>query len=289
MRHILVTGIATLDIVNRVEHYPAEDEELRAIEQQLRRGGNAANTAGVLAQLGEHCRLACTLADDMGGDFIQQDLRRSDIDFDASLIIAGGATPTSYITQNRQNGSRTIVHYRNLPELSFEQFDRFDLSGYDWFHFEGRNPQQTGLMMEKARHTGKPLSLEVEKPRPQLDRLLPLCNVMMISRAFAETQGFASATECLAHFSERFPQTQITCTWGDKGAWAIAQKNLFYSPAFPPRQIVDTIGAGDTFNAGLIHRLNTGDRLERALEFACRLAGKKCGLQGFDRLGVCSH
>ena len=164
MAKILVTGIAALDIINRVDHYPDEDEELRAVDQQLRRGGNAANTASVLVQLGEQCGLACSLADDMAGEFIQQDLRRRGIDFDTAAVVRGATTPTSYITLNRQNGSRTIVHYRDLHELSFEQFDRLDLSGYDWFHFEGRNPRQTRLMMEKARRTGKPLSLEVEKP-----------------------------------------------------------------------------------------------------------------------------
>ncbi len=58
---------------------------------------------------------------------------------------------------------------------------------------------------------------------------------------------------------------------------------------------MDTIAAGDTFNAGIIHRLSlsggvsgittrgggwgSGD-VVAALEFACRLAGAKCGMQG---------
>ncbi|MGD8712214.1 MAG: carbohydrate kinase, partial [Thiohalophilus sp.] len=40
MSRILTTGIATLDIINQVDHYPAEDEELRAELQSIRCGGN---------------------------------------------------------------------------------------------------------------------------------------------------------------------------------------------------------------------------------------------------------
>ena len=53
MPSILCVGIATLDIINQVERYPAEDSEVRALAQQQRVGGNAANTAMVLAQLGD--------------------------------------------------------------------------------------------------------------------------------------------------------------------------------------------------------------------------------------------
>lgn len=285
MSRILVTGIATLDIINQVDHYPSEDEELRATAQQMRRGGNAANTCSVLKQLGDDCRLACTLADDPAGHFIHQDISRRDIEFDESMIIDDSVTPTSYITLNRENGSRTIVHYRDLAELTMAQFDRLDLGGYHWFHFEGRNPAETRVMMLKAAATGKPLSVEAEKQRPGLDQLLEPARLIMFSRAFAESMGFDSARACLAHYAARYPDRTLTCTWGADGAYALDKGELLHSPAFPPERIVDTIGAGDTFNGGLIHALSKGHELHMALQFACRLAGRKCGLEGFDQLG----
>lgn len=95
------------------------------------------------------------------------------------------------------------------------------------------------------------------------------------------------------------------------------------SPAFPPDKIIDSLGAGDTFNAGVIHYLNkvkistkNKDKgssnnpveksqlkkydtenlkfsqtefidqniLQAAITFACRVAGTKVGMKGYDGL-----
>ena len=56
---------------------------------------------------------------------------------------------------------------------------------------------------------------------------------------------------------------------------------MFKSPAFQPPCVVDTIGAGDTFNAGLINARLQGLSLADALSAVSRLAGRKCGQQGF--------
>ena len=283
MAKILLTGIATLDIINYVADYPDEDEEIRALSQDYCRGGNAANTASVLSQYLHQCQLACTLANDGSGQFILNDLNQRGIGFNPVMII-DGSTPTSYITVNQSNGSRTIVHYRDLAELNFKQFKRVDLADFDWFHFEGRNVEQTALMMEHVRRFNKPISLEAEKHRPDLECLFPLADIIQYSRPYARMQGFDHAEPFLLQQSQTFPEKLLSCSWGDQGAWGIEHGTVHHSPAYAADKIIDTLGAGDTFNAGIIHALLEQQGLSEALQNACRLAGKKCGQTGFDFL-----
>lgn len=286
MAQILLTGIATLDIINHVEAYPQEDDEIRALDQELRRGGNAANTASILQQLGHHCSLACTLADDLSGQFIHDDISGRGIHYDPAFIIANATSPTSYITLNRQTGSRTIVHYRNLEELSARQFQSIDLNFFDWLHFEGRNIDETEIMMKQACKHNAVISLEAEKPRPNIERLFDHASVIMFSRPFAESQGHSQAQSFLLEQAQHYPKTLMTCTWGDQGAWAIQNQQLFHSPAIAPPLVLDTIGAGDTFNAGLIHSLLDQQPISQSLTLACTLAGQKCGQLGFEGLTI---
>lgn len=150
-RRILGVGVATLDLIHRVDTYPPEDAEVRAIHQRKACGGNCANTLTVLADLGHPCLWVGTLAADEGADFIRAALSARGIDCTQAVRHPGGTTPTSHIILSRASGSRTIVHYRDLPELDAAAFARIPLDHLDWVHFEGRNPGETALMMERIR------------------------------------------------------------------------------------------------------------------------------------------
>lgn len=282
MANILLTGIATLDIINSVDHYPNEDEELRSISQRISRGGNAANTAAVLYQLKHNCYLLTTLANDLSGNFIQKDLDSYNIQFNKHAIIDNAATPTSYVTLNTRNGSRTIIHHRDLAELDFDTFNHLAIDSYDWFHFEGRNITETKLMLDKARQTNKPVSLEVEKNREHIDNLFPYADILMFSKNYAQSQGHQSAESFLKTLSSKYPNKIMTCTWSTDGAWLYENNIIQHSPAHIPQTIVDTLGAGDTFNAGIINALLHKKCMTDALSEACKLAGQKCGQLGFN-------
>lgn len=286
MSLFLLTGIATLDIVNTVDHYPAEDEELRATAQRLAPGGNALNSARALAARGHRVELLAQLADDPGAALIRETLQAEGVGH-RHCPSAGGVTPTSYVTLNAANGSRTIVHYRDLPELRAAHFKAVAVEQFDWLHFEGRNPGETLKMLKHARRLlrDQPISVEIEKPRPGLEALLPMADVLIFSRAYAVSAGYASAPELLAAMRPRAPRAALICAWGTDGAWALpaGAHDAVHAPA-ETAQAVDTLGAGDAFNAGLIAALATGATLPEALHAAAGLAARKVGGHGFAHL-----
>lgn len=283
MARILGIGIATIDIINHVSHYPAEDEEVRALSQQQVRGGNATNTLVVLSQLKHECHWCGVLVDEADTAIVEQDLARYRIHYDHCQRLPQGKMPTSYITLNEANGSRSIVHYRDCPELPYSHFRQIDLSGFDWLHFEGRNIDELDKMLRWVKSTwpGLPCSLEVEKPRQHIEALFNLPDVILFSRPYAESRGFQHADDFLASLDHT---ALMTCSWGEQGAWLKQHGTISHHPAIPPVRVIDTLGAGDTFNAGLISALINNESAETALEQACRLAGYKCGQAGFDKL-----
>jgi ketohexokinase len=287
MAVVLGIGNATLDIIHQVDCYPDENNEIRCNNRMLRRGGNTANTLVVLGQLGLSCRWAGVLVDNAEGVLVADDLTRNGIDISASERTGKGSMPVSSIIISKQTGSRTITHFRDLPEYSFAAFRAIDLEPLDWLHFEGRNVAGVRQMLERVREIspGTRCSLEIEKPRDEIESLFPLADVLMFSKNYACTRGFADPLALLQSVYTDCPGADLFCAWGDTGAAALDRDGREYRhPAVMPAKVIDTLGAGDTFNAGIISgyldTLNIGAILARA----CRLAGNKCGQVGLDGL-----
>jgi ketohexokinase len=288
MAKVLAVGIATLDVVNEVAAYPDEDAEVRALSHSVRRGGNATNTLVVLSQLGHACAWAGMLTDEAGAETVTAELERYGIDTGYCRRQAGARLPTSWITVSRATGSRTIVHYRDLPEYSADDFLRIPLGDFDWLHFEGRDPAQTLRMLRYARASfpGVPVSVEVEKVREGIDQLFPCADVLLFSEGFAGRNKLAPE-RFLLEIRRVAPRARLIVAQGARGAVGLDSDNTpVAAGARVPAEVVDTLGAGDTFNAGVIDALLRGAGLRDAMQFACALAGAKCARAGLRELVI---
>lgn len=307
-KHILIVGLVCLDIINTVDRFPKEDEDMRALSQRWQKGGNAANTAIVLSQtLGSvyttstssACELLCSLNQSFEAQYVKEELRKRGVLIENCPVKENCGFPTSCAFVNCESGTRTIVHSRNsLPELSFEDFDKLELSSYDWIHFEGRrNVDEIIEMIRKIKafksstNVEVVVSVELEKKREDLKKLLCLTDVLFIGKDFARFCGFSSAEEAVKEFYSQVnvvkPEVKVVCAWGEVGAFGMdSSGEIVSSCSYPPVKVVDTLGAGDTFNAGVIFSLRQGRTLKEALEFGCKIAGKKCGIHGFDGLSI---
>lgn len=285
MARILGVGVAALDVILELDRFPAEDAEMRAAGRRVARGGNAGNTLAVLARLGHDCAWAGILGDGPESRLVLSELRRQGVAIAHCRQVPGAAPPTSYALLSRATGSRTIVHHRALPEYGYEDFQGVPLGGLDWLHFEGRNPPETRRMMERARAERPDLSisLEVEKPREQIESLFPLAQVLLFSRGYAGHRGFDGGEAFLAAMSQEAPTARLFCAWGAGGAYAKAPGEAAVGAGpYAPAQVVDTLGAGDVFNAGVIAELLAGEPVQSAVADGCRLAGRKCGYAGLE-------
>ncbi|XP_026527362.1 ketohexokinase isoform X3 [Notechis scutatus] len=267
-KRILCIGLVCLDIISVVDNYPEEDSDTRCLSQRWQRGGNASNTCTVLALLGAPCAFMGSLAPGHAANFVRDDFRRYEVDLTHVALHLACSLPVSTVISNWATGTRTILHAAsNLPDVTAADFEKVDLSQYKWIHWEGRNASEQVKMLqqvEKYNQSCPPservtTSVEVEKTRPELYQLFCYGDVVRGQRA------------------------TLICAWAEYGADAMGpDKLLVHSDAFSPETVVDTLGAGDTFNAAVILALSKGNTLPAALTYGCQVAGRKCGVHGYD-------
>lgn len=137
------------DLKQSTSYYPGEDEKLRASTIVRRQGGNCPNTLEVLQQLVAHPstekRPLLNLVSILPGreTLTSQQLRSAfepHVRLDHCIYREQFQEPaSSYIIKSQSTGSRTIVNYNELPEMTIEEFTQIaDKLGPQatWFHFE---------------------------------------------------------------------------------------------------------------------------------------------------------
>lgn len=278
----LLIGNCIVDQVWLLNVYPDKNSEQRASDRQQMPGGNASNSAQILMQLGDQVELVANFADDELAKWLQTALKQSGIGLQFSQQLPDSATPVSSIWLDQADGSRTIVHHRNLPELSLDQLLSVPLAKYDWLHLEGRNVETLRAFLQQLDYPTMQISLELEKPREGLQTLLAHVGHCVVSSDYCQALAM-SAVELSEKLLQQYPQLHILCTRGEQGVVMNSLRTgVKHLAANPVTQVVDTIGAGDSFIAGYIHACAEGGDLQQAVNFAMQTASRKIANRGMS-------
>jgi fructokinase len=297
---VLVAGEALIDFV----------QTSRGVETAFvpSPGGSPLNVAVGLARLGVSTGFLGRLSSDLFGEMLHGHLRRNGVDL---RYVEHGAGPTTlaFVVETPDH-EPAYAFYANGAEdrqLDAESLpDRFP-STLHAIHFGSYSlaiePIGTALASLMAREHGRRLLSLDPNVRPSIigdlnlyrDRLLhwiDLCDVIKLSRADAEiVWPGCDPVESAHRWLERGPRL-VVVTAGRDPAVGVTRRGTA-EVAVPPVDVVDTVGAGDAFTAGLLAWLHQTDHLDResldlmppnelaaGLAFAARVAAVTCSRRG---------
>lgn len=307
---ILCIGYCVFDIVHTCDEYPKEDTKKYSFSCHWQRGGNCSNMCTVLRQLDGNCEFLGMTSSSPGFAMLLQDCKNRGI-ITKNCPSTPQEPPLSTIVLSTSTGSRTIIHSdNNYPILTYEDFRKLDLNKYTWINIEAKNPEETLKMLcaictfnNKNSNCSKDgqggerkitTSLDLERIKPELISLGEYVDYVVMGKDLAKHMGWKTpyaAVQGLRGLLKtqeivNYRKPNIIAPWAEKGAAYLSSNDEYeLLPADPPEEILDTLGAGDTFNAALIYALHVLRKNQReAVIFANSIAGMKIAQKGYDHI-----
>jgi sugar/nucleoside kinase (ribokinase family) len=277
---VTLAGDANLDILlyGLPENLPAE-RELLAGGMAIRPGGSAAITAHNLAALGNSVGLITTAAGDLLGKLCQAELGEAGVDLSRCVPVKQVQTGVTVLLQHEHR--RHMFTYPGATyHLSHSDLDLEYLADAHHFHMASYYLQQALTpqipeLFASLKQAGLTISLDPnDDPEQKWDRCilesLPFLDVLMPNeREACLLAGEPDLDKAIAKLRTLVPL--LVVKRGINGASAY-QGSQFWHASSRPVEVVDAVGAGDSFNAGFLHAWLRGWPIERAL--ACgNLAG----------------
>lgn len=280
MAKVAVIGELNLDlIVTGAGRMPHPGEELIVDHMLLTLGSSSAITACQLAVLGNEATFISKVGSDDFGDRALEFLRRKNVSADHIIIddsLATGLTISTAIGSER--AQMTVMGC--IDDLRYDDIDLTRLRGYPHLHISSFFLQRKlrpdiARIFAQAKEMGLTTSLDTgwahegesihdtDSVWPHLDVFLPNeAEAMLLS----EQDTVEKAVEVLA---DRVPTVVVKL--GPDGAMVKRGEELERRQSFEV-EVVDTTGAGDSFNAGFVHGHLAGWDLADCLDL-----GNACG------------
>jgi fructokinase len=293
---VLVGGEALIDVLENGDG-----------TQHQAAGGGPFNTARALARLGVPTAFLGHLSTDTSGRELARLLRADGVDLQLTTT---GTEPTTVAIANVDGDGLAeyefLVEGTSAPNLTMAMVPDALPSGIKALHVGtlglALEPMASTLTALIKRESGRllivldpnvrPVSAADPAYRDRLESVIPLCTIVKASVEdmawLYPNLDYRSAARRMLEIGVRM----VVVTMGAGGAFS-ATGDASVTVAAPAVEVVDTVGAGDTFGAALLARLCDFDvlspgltldiaQVESALKFACLAAAITCTRAGAD-------
>lgn len=245
------------------------------------------NVAVGLARLNMPVTYLTRLGEDPFGQKIVRTLQRNGIG--SEFVSFSKERSTGFMLKSKvSTGDPKIFYFRKgsaASTLSKEDVDRMDFSGYGFVHLTGIFPalsestkEASFYLIKKAREHGLTVSFDPNL-RPQLwpdtetmvqtlNEFAALSDYVLPGEAEGELLcGDRDPRKIGRFYLERGAKAVVT-KMGSRGAYLMTEQDQELVPGFSIEKVVDTVGAGDGFAAGILSALMEGKNLYEAVRRA---------------------
>jgi len=280
---VLVVGDLMVDIVvvpsGPLQHGSDTPAAIRTVG-----GGSAANTACWLAALGQRVRLVACVGDDPVGRGAVAELAAAGVEFagDVDPVHPTGAC----VVLVDPDGERTMLPDRGANDALRPATVERALAERRpaWLHVSGYTLLDSGsrpaalAAMATAHELGVPISVDASSASPLLTvggaRFLDWVTGCRILFANDDEMAALDGAEAALRRAE-----VVVVKHGPAGSSWVTSTGSWSVPAAPV-VVVDTVGAGDALDAGVIDAVRRGFEPQAALEAASAVAARAAGTAG---------
>jgi len=254
-------------------------------------GGAPMNTLVGISRLGSTSGAITVVGDDPFGHFLLRELKSNGVDVSRVKIKKKLRTTLAFVVNEPETGERTFIFYRSpwvrgtsVDSLLPEDIDYEYISSAKILHVSGfalsQNPTRKAIFeaIFHARREGVKVSFD---PTLRLDvwrsertiqtiygKALKLLDIATFSREESEFIFGTSDPDKAADKALKYGINIVGIKLGEKGALVKTRDGArVYMPAFKVKAI-DTTGAGDGWNAGLLFGLLRDWDLEKCVTIA---------------------
>ena len=273
---IAAIGELNVDIIlNRIESEPEIGKEKFAKDMTVTLGSSTAIFAANAASLGSKVCFVGLVGKDSFGDLVKTSLEAKGVD---TRYIMDGPTPTgATICMNYGEDRANLTYQGSMDVMGWDDINKEVFDNTRHIHLSSLFMQSALLrdihkVLDAAKEKGITVSLDTQWDPMETWKLdyrsvLPKITIFMPNEK--ELQALTHKDSLEGAIAEVLPflGNAMVVKCGSKGSLLVRKDgNMKLLPAFLNSDVVDAIGAGDSFNSGFISAFVKGLPLEECQE-----------------------
>lgn len=300
MQRFTVCGEALIDLVPEQDVDRSDVDSFHSSWAALSAGGPM-NTAIALARLGNDVQFCGRLSRDRFGRQLQRHLAGNGVRLERAVVVDDPTSLAVVSLDERAQASYTF-HFAGTANFAWRPEELPQTSAEDWLHLASLAlvvPPGAAVLADWAAAHGGPMSIDLNVrpaviPDPQAywsaaSRWIEIVGARGgVLKASDEDVAFLArgsgdrgeAIDVLGRWAADAGCSLAVVTLGAQGAAASAPDGTRHSVPGRRVEVVDTVGAGDTFMAGFLSAYATGADVDDALRRGVDAAAFVCTRRG---------